>query len=373
MQKKYTSLGLMSGTSGDGVDASIIYSNGIDQIKVIKDKYFEYDTNIYKEIHSLKEKIFHINDLQILSKELFELEKKITLFHARIIKELEFNNEDFIVGFHGQTIYHNSQEKISKQLGNGQLLSQLTKKKIIFNFRKNDIINGGEGAPLAPIFHQLIATQKNFFLPVCFLNIGGISNITIVKKPIGSIELFSKDIGPGNCLIDAWVRKNSNKKFDKNGQLAAKGNKNKLILEQAEELYSHRNNKGKLSFDISDFDISFARGLSLEDGATTLTQFTANIIGEEISSYLLEFNSNVKEILICGGGRNNKVLLKKISKNIPKIINFKLIDEYNMNGDFIESQAFAFLAIRSILKLPITFPNTTGCLKPCSGGELSEN
>ena len=370
MQKKYTSMGLMSGTSGDGVDASIIYSDGISQFEVIKDKYFEYDSNIYEDIHNLKEKIFNINCLEKLSKDLLDLERKITFFHAKIIKELEFNYEDILVGFHGQTIYHNPKEKISKQLGDGKLLNQLTKKKIIFNFRKNDILNGGEGAPLAPIFHQLIATQNNMLLPACFLNIGGISNITIIKRSIGSLELFSKDLGPGNCLIDTWVRKNSKKKFDLDGKFASSGKKNEIIFEQAQELYSNRINKKKLTFDTSDFDISFARGLSLEDGAATLTNFTANIIGEELTSSILNFDNKVKDILICGGGRKNKTLIKKIKENISLNLNLKLIDDYKIDGDFIESQAFAFLAIRSILKLPISFPNTTGCAKPCTGGEI---
>ena len=373
MQKKYTSLGLMSGTSGDGVDASIIYSNGVDKFEVIKDKYFEYDSHIYTSIHSIKEKIFNINDLKKLSDELLVLERKITFFHAKIIEELKFNHEDILVGFHGQTIYHNPEEKISKQLGDGKLLGQLTKKKIVFNFRKNDILNGGEGAPLASIFHQLIATEKKIILPVCFLNIGGISNITIVKKPIGSLELFSRDIGPGNCLIDNWVRKNSKEKYDRDGKLASIGKKNQIIFEQAQELYFNRINKEKLSFDTNDFDISFARGLSLEDGTTTLTDFTASIIGQELSSSILNIDKTINDILICGGGRKNKILLKKIKENLSLNINMKLIDNFKINGDFIESQAFAFLAIRSLLKLPISFPNTTGCAEPCIGGEIIEN
>ena len=373
MQKKYTSLGLMSGTSGDGVDASIINSNGIDQFEVIKDKYFEYDTHIYENIHKIKEKIFSTNDLEKVSKELLDLERKITLFHAKIIKDLRLLNEDVLIGFHGQTIYHNSKEKISKQLGDGKLLSQLIKKKIVFDFRKNDILNGGEGAPLASIFHQLITTQHKIILPVCILNIGGISNITIVKKPIGSEEIFSKDIGPGNCLIDNWIRKNSKYKYDDNGKLAAIGEKNQIIFEQAQELYLNRIDKKKLSFDTNDFDISFARGLSLEDGVTTLTDFTASIIGQELSSSILSIDTNINDILVCGGGRKNKTLLKKIKENLSSNIKLKLIDDFKINGDFIESQAFAFLAIRSILKLPISFPNTTGCIKPCTGGEVIEN
>ena len=114
-------------------------------------------------------------------------------------------------------------------------------------------------------------------------NIGGIANITLIRKPVGSMDIYSKDIGPGNCLIDEWVRNNCDQKYDTEGALASSGNINEIILEQAQELYLNRNNKDKLSFDINDFDISFSRGLSLEDGAATLTKFTANIISEAIS------------------------------------------------------------------------------------------
>ena len=372
MNKNWMSLGLMSGTSGDGVDASIIKTNGLDEYKVLTDKYFEYDSNIYRDIHSLKEKIHKISHLEEFDSELKDLERKITIFHAEIIKELKIDDET-IVGFHGQTIYHNFNEKISRQLGNGQLLGQLTKKKIVCNFRNNDILNGGQGAPLTPVFHHLIALQNNIDLPVCFLNIGGISNITIVKEKNNLNELFSKDLGPGNCLIDTWVRNNSDKKFDTDGNLALSGTKNEVIFEQAQELYANRENKKKLSFDTNDFDISFARGLSLEDGVTTLTDFTASIIGQELNYTIINNRQKIKEVLICGGGRKNKVLLKKIKENLNKDINLKLIDDYNINGDFVESQAFALLAIRSVLNLPLTFPNTTGCTMPTVGGIYIEN
>ena len=206
-------------------------------------------------------------------------------------------------------------------------------------------------------------------LPVCFINIGGISNITIVKEKNNLNELFSKDLGPGNCLIDSWVRKNSNKKFDEDGNLALSGTKNEIIFEQAQELYLNRESKEKKTFDTNDFDISFARGLSLEDGVTTLTDFTAAIIGQELISTIIDSNQKIKEILICGGGRKNKVLLKKIKENLSRKINLKLIDDYKVNGDFVESQAFAYLAVRSIINLPISFPKTTGCKNPTLGGK----
>ena len=167
MNKEYTALGLMSGTSGDGVDASIIQSDGQNKYKVILDKYFEYDSNIYKNIHKLKEKINNSKDLKILSKETTELEKKITLFHTKVFTDLSHEKID-LLGFHGQTIFHNAEEKISKQLGDGKLLSKLTKKNVIYNFRENDLKNGGQGAPLAPIFHKLLVDNKKIDLPVTF-------------------------------------------------------------------------------------------------------------------------------------------------------------------------------------------------------------
>ena len=372
MQKNWLSIGLMSGTSGDGVDTSVIRTNGIDHYETIKDKYFEYDTNIYKDIHKLKEKIHKAEHLEIFNSELSDLERKITVFHARIIRELNTSSET-IIGFHGQTIYHNPKEKISKQLGNGRLLNQLINRKVIYDFRSNDILNGGQGAPLTPIFHNLICKQNKIKLPVCFLNLGGISNITIVEDKENLSELISKDIGPGNCLIDNWVRKNSNKKFDQDGNFASRGTTNEIILEQAQELYLNTYKMKKLSYDTNDFDISFARGLSLEDGASTLTNFTANIIGTELTLSLTKSKEKIFEILLCGGGRKNKILLQHIKKNIPLNINLKLIDDYSINGDFVESQAFAFLAIRSILNLPISYPKTTGVKQPCVGGKIIEN
>ena len=370
MTKEYTSLGLMSGTSGDGVDASIIQSDGNTKYQVIKDQYFKYDEQIYQNIHNLKEKIYNIKQLEKLTKELNDLEKQITLFHAKVAHKLSEASKINIIGFHGQTIYHNAAEKISRQLGDGKLLSQLAKKDIVYNFRQNDIKNGGEGAPLTPIFHQLIATQHKLNLPICFLNIGGISNITIINKTTELFNFNSRDIGPGNCLIDSWVRKNSKKKFDKDGLLAFTGKRNEIIFKQAEELFSSIARRKTQSLDINDFDVSFARGLSLEDGAATLTDFTGKIIGTSLLTHLSSINSPLLKVLICGGGRKNKRLIENIKKNTLKNLQIKPIDDYGVNGDFVESQAFAYLAIRSILKMPISFPKTTGSNQPCTGGEI---
>jgi len=383
MAKIYTALGLMSGTSMDGVDASIVSSIDGIQYDVNFNRYYEYDRELYQNISIIRDKIFTSADLKKLSIELKLLEKEITLFHAKVVNDFSQSVKRFpipkpeIIGFHGQTIFHNPEEKISVQLGDGKLLSQLSKKKVIYDFRKNDLNNGGQGAPLTPIFHQSLRDKVyGNSIPVIFINIGGITNVTCFNS--SDKNMFASDIGPGNCLIDEWVRKNSKKKYDKNGLIAKSGITNKLILDQALDNFGVIFNN---SLDIKDFDISFARGLSLEDGASTITNFTAEIITTSLKKLLdeNEYDSGdhlFPNIIVCGGGRKNKYLMDLLSKNILEKIGynkFQIIDEHNIDGDFIESQAFAFLAIRSFLNLPISFPKTTGCKKPCTGGVLVKN
>ena len=162
MKKKiFTALGLMSGTSMDGVDLSIVKSDGNTEFKEILDKYFEFDQNLQKKLLNLRKFIVTSKDLLKLSYEINEIEREFTLFNAKIINDVldQYEDEVDIIGFHGQTIFHDSTNKISKQLGDGNLLSQILKKKVVNNFRQNDLINGGEGAPLTPIFHKLLAKK----------------------------------------------------------------------------------------------------------------------------------------------------------------------------------------------------------------------
>ena len=374
MEKIYTSLGLMSGTSMDGIDASIIKSNGEDKYEVIFDEYFKYDEEIYNELVNIRNKINSSRDLHINSSLLALIEKKITLFHASVCTKIinDYSSNIDLIGFHGQTIFHNANEKISKQLGNAKLLSSLLKKKVVFNFRENDMLNGGQGAPLAPIFHRLLVNQNQIMLPTCILNIGGIANITIIQSTDIN-DLKSYDVGPGNCLLDEWIRKNSNKKFDENGELAQIGKTNEIILNQAIENFNNIKNDKNLSFDVKDFDLNFVRGLSLEDGLSTLTDFTVSIIYQSIVNCINLDKSTKLNILICGGGRKNTSLINGIKNKIPSNMNLFLIDDYEIDGDFVESQAFAYLAIRSYLQKPISFPKTTNVLIQCTGGVVVKN
>ena len=374
MEKFYTSLGLMSGTSMDGIDASIIRSDGENEYESTFDEFFEYDQALYKDLVNLRNKINSANDIIVNSELVSEIERKITLYHAEICNKI-INKSDYevdLIGFHGQTIFHDASQKISKQLGDGSLLSSLLKKDVIYNFRANDIANGGQGAPLAPIFHNLIINKNKIELPVFILNIGGIANITIITSNKND-DLISYDIGPGNCLLDEWVRKHTSYRYDLNGKAASIGKIDEIILNQATENFENINKNKNLSFDIKDFDLSFVRGLSYEDGLSTLTKFTSEIICDSIIKNTKKDKTNKINLLVCGGGRKNLTLIENIRNKLPNNINLDLIDNYNINGDFIESQAFAYLAIRSLLKKEISFVKTTNVKKSCTGGILVKN
>ena len=370
MKKEYISLGLMSGTSSDGIDASIIKSNGEISSKkkifeILEDQYFEYDNDFLDKILNLRDKINNRRDLEKFKEEIKNVERELTIVHAKAVDLMKKKTNIDLIGFHGHTIYHNSKEKTSVQIGDPNLLSQLTKKSVVYNFRKNDLENGGQGAPLAPIFHMAIANQLNFKFPWIILNIGGISNFTYYNKEKKSF--IASDIGPGNCLIDQWVRKYSEFKLDKDGLIARSGEINKQILQDILERDLIKTNQK--SFDIKDFDLGFVRGLSLEDGAATITEYTAeNICWRLINEIDLIGDKKIK-LILSGGGRKNKFILEKIKNKLK--CDVIAIDEFNIDGDFIESQAFAFLSIRSLNRLPISFNWMTGCEKEsCLGGEI---
>ena len=224
MGKIYKAMGLMSGTSLDGVDVSIIESDGNEEYSSILDGYFEYDNELYRKILKIRDKILSSKELFTYLGEINTLEREITIFNSKVVNEMLKKSKVTIdlIGFHGQTVFHDPQKKISKQLGDGKLLSQLTKKKVVYNFRQNDLENGGQGAPFAPIFHNALANKidKKFNLgfPINILNIGGIANITTTvswQDLWDKNKIYAYDIGPGNCLIDEWIRKNSKKNMIK--------------------------------------------------------------------------------------------------------------------------------------------------------------
>ena len=367
MNNLITSIGLMSGTSCDGIDASIIKSDGKYKFHFIGNQFLPYDDKLKLKIISLKEKINLNADLEKNKLEINALEKEITFLHAKIVNLIiEKNNLEKsqieLIGFHGHTIFHSFKEKKTKQIGDARLLSQLTNLSVVNNFRESDINNGGQGAPLAPIFHKLLQRKLKLKTPLMFVNIGGISNVTYLGK---NEEIISLDTGPGNFLIDKILQLKSKNKtqFDKDGAVAFCGIIDKNILDSylSDPYYELPPPK---SLDVNDFNLSSVRSLDLENAVATLSELTALTIVNALNS----FNNKPNQIILCGGGRKNKYIFERIKK-LSNIFTCK-IDRYEIDGDFIESQAFAYLAIRSFLKKPISFPETTGTSKPSIGGDL---
>jgi anhydro-N-acetylmuramic acid kinase len=367
MNDLITSIGLMSGTSSDGIDASIIKSDGENEVHFKGNKFLPYDEKTKTKIRYLKEKINLITDLEKNRLEINNLEREVTLLHAKsislILQKYNLDNSEIdIIGFHGHTIFHNFKEKKTKQIGDGRLLSNLTKLNVINNFRENDINQGGQGAPLVPIFHKALQTKLKLKMPLLFVNIGGISNVTYLSE---NKKIVSLDTGPGNFLIDKIIQLKSKNKiqFDKDGTTAFTGNIDRNILDGflSDPYYDSLPPK---SLDVNDFNLSSLRSLSLEDSVKTLSELTSVTIVNSLDF----FNTKPNEIILCGGGRKNKYIFERIKKLSNILTNN--IDLYKLDGDFIESQAFAYLAIRSLLKKPISFPETTGVSKPSIGGDF---
>ncbi len=364
MDNSFIALGLMSGTSLDGIDASIIKSDGENNLNIIDNKYFNYPEEFRKRLSSFILNMNNRADIEENISTYKSLERDLTLYHSKISKKIISDNKLNIqlIGFHGQTIIHKPKDGYSIQMGDANLLSQELKEKVIFNFRANDIKNGGEGAPMTPVYHELLIKKFKINNPTLILNIGGISNYTYCFKNI----LAAKDIGPGNVLIDEYLKKTKGINYDRNGNIASSGNINKDIINQ---FYEHEfyNAQEKHSFDRKEFDFNFVKGLEFEDAVATLTYFTALIISQNIKK---NFDNEI-EIILCGGGRKNLTLVNHIKKLLKYKI--KLIDEFSIDGDFIESQAFAYLSIRSYLNKIISYPTTTNVLNPVTGGEIKIN
>jgi anhydro-N-acetylmuramic acid kinase len=355
----------MSGTSMDGIDISIINSDGENNTSIIDNFFFEYSSDFKLELINIRKEILQKNDLISKKLTINDLSRKITLLHVvainKILKKNPLTKLD-LIGYHGHTLIHKPEQGFTFQLGNPKLMAQLLKTRVIFNFRDNDIKNKGQGAPLVTLYHGQILKYLNLINNGVIINIGGVANGSYFENSI----IHSNDIGPGNCLLDQWIRINSKDlEFDKEGKISEKGEVNSLMQEDFLNHYSYHNKKKSL--DITDFNIAQFRGLKLEDGAATLVSVTANLIAD--------FIKNIKEkknrIILAGGGRKNKTLIKFLSKILN--INVEPIDQYQFAGDFIESQAFAYLAIRSFEKKFLSLPTTTGVIKPVTGGIIYSN
>ncbi len=355
----YKITGLMSGTSIDGIDISLIKTNG-EKFFPIKNYFFRYNKQTKNLLNIILE-----NGSKIINdyKEINRLDNFISKLHITALKKSNFLSNTDIIGFHGQTIYHNPKIRKSIQLGNPQMISNITKKTVVSDFRKQDLLNNGEGAPLAPIFHKAIIEKIKINLPSCFINIGGVSNLTFWDKK----KLIGFDTGPGNVLLDKYCKIHLDIDYDDKGNIASNGNVNKEFLDEFIQNPFFKKKYPK-SLDKLFFDHYYIKLLSLklspEDTLATMVYMIITSIKNSLSM-LPEYP---KSIIISGGGAKNSFL----KNNLIRSINSEYINlsKFNLNADFIESQLIAYISARYIKKLNITFPSTTGTKSAISGGKI---
>jgi len=356
-QKKiYTAIGMMSGTSMDGLDVAMIRTDGEDFVETVDMFLIPYEAGF----QDLLKMAVRTQDKE----KIYALENVLTQMHATGIENLllktGMKRDDVdVIGMHGQTVLHEPDKGRTWQIGNGDLLAEMTGIPVVYDFRSADVGAGGEGAPLAPIYHRALAASLE--KPVVFLNIGGVSNITWMNE---KGDMLACDTGPGNALLDDWVKQKTGEACDVDGKLAEAGSVDQTALTQ---LLSHPffAEAPPKSLDRDAFDPSCIQNLSVEDGAATLSAFTVEAIAK-IADLLPE---TPRQWLVCGGGRHNHTLMKELAARLEVPVNS--VDDENIHGDILEAEAFAYMAVRHLEDLPISFPGTTGVTEPMTGGVLS--
>jgi len=359
------SIGLMSGTSLDGIDVAAIRTDGQKAIQFGPASTFPYDPDFRKKLKSI------LGPGAQKNPDVKSIENKLTELHALAVSSFmdtyEISQDDVdIIGFHGHTVFHEPRAGVTLQIGDGQMLADITKIKVVGDFRSQDVAAGGEGAPLVPIYHQaLVSGMSNMDLPVAVLNLGGIANVTWVgaKDDVDEGALLAFDTGPCNALLDDWTFDKTGNKFDEGGALAARGKENIEIINSmlGHPYFAKAFPK---SLDRLDFNTNVLNGLSPEDGAATLVEFIAAAV-KKAESKLPQAPSSW---VLTGGGCHNKSLVKALGNALSASV--VSADEIGWNGDALEAQAFAYLAVRSAQGLAISFPGTTGVIQPTCGGTL---
>jgi anhydro-N-acetylmuramic acid kinase len=349
-------LGLMSGTSLDGVDAALLWTDGRAVAEPRAALTVPYDDALRT---SLREAI----DRAELMPNVNSVERAMTLAHAAAIEAL-LHQEGIppeaveIVGFHGQTLLHRPEAGLTWQIGDGAMLAVACEIDVVSDFRAADVSTGGEGAPLAPIFHAALATDLE--KPLAVLNVGGVANVTWIGRD-GALLAF--DTGPGNAMIDDWCKARIGGAYDDGGRLAAAGRVDDGVLVRLlDDPYFDR--APPKSLDRNAFSSRPLEGLSLEDGAATLAAFTAMSVARATQ----HFTTPAKRWLVCGGGRHNLSLMARFKDALKSSVD--PVEAVGWDGDALEAQAFAYLAVRSRQGLPLTFPTTTGAPRPLTGGRF---
>lgn len=349
----------------DGVDAALIETDG-KQIEAFGPFSMRPYSDAERELlHGALDDARDLISRDARPGILGEAERLITRAHIQAVETLMHDHgltasNIGVIGFHGQTVLHRPEVGLTVQLGDGPELAKATGIDVVHDFRAADMQAGGQGAPFVPVYHLALAEHSNLPLPAVIINLGGVANATYLGE---NGELIAFDTGPGNALIDDWVMETKGQPHDENGALAAKGQTDQLRLEKmlSDPYFLSKPPK---SLDRRDFSLDMVRGLSPEDGAATLTAFTA---GALVCS-LAHFPQTPEIFVLCGGGTHNGALVRALGALLNGRV--ELADALGWNADVIEAQAFAYLAVRSLKGLPLSFPGTTGVAEPQHGGVL---
>ena len=370
---KYIALGLMSGTSLDGVDAAFLETDGQRIVRLGPSLCLDYSDADKATLQEATQAALRWQFKGLRPNIFSAAESVIHKCHIRAVKSLcadhrEWADKLAVIGFHGQTVLHHPPKGPQKgrtlQLGDGQALAKVLNIPVWYDFRSADVAAGGQGAPLAPVFHQALVAYSKLDRPTAILNIGGVGNVTLITK--GS-HIIASDTGPGNGPLDNWMSKNDLGDFDPDGTYAAAGTPNfPLVRKWLEREFFQR--PAPRSADRYDFDvINDMDDLSVEDGAATLAAFTALAAVYTLN----DMREKPRSLIVCGGGRHNKAMMWMLREHLQATV--KTAEEVGWNSDAIEAQAFAYLAVRAKWKLPISFPTTTGAPKPMTGGILGKS
>ncbi|MDO8289565.1 MAG: anhydro-N-acetylmuramic acid kinase [Parvibaculum sp.] len=356
-------LGLMSGTSLDGIDAAIIETDGEAELTPGPTLSVAYTPEERAVLRAALEVSKAWKPDEPMPAEVAEAERLLTLAHAQavraLLKESAFGPQDIdIIGFHGQTVLHQPAIRRTVQIGMGAELARLTGIDVVNDFRSADVAAGGHGAPLVPLYHQALVRAAGIKESIAIINIGGVGNVTYVGID-GSLIAF--DTGPGNALIDDWVFRHTGVPLDKDGAMAEIGEVDVDALQalMANEFFDRKPPK---SLDRFSFSPAAVEGLSPPDGAATLTAFTVEAIARGIA----HIPGMPTRFVVCGGGRHNPTLMAMLSRRLQGGV--LPAEDLGWRGDDVEAEAFAYLAVRSLKGLPLSLPTTTGVPKPMPGG-----
>lgn len=366
-----TAIGLMSGTSMDGIDVALLRTDGDGYVERGPATGVSYDAAFRRRLQTALETAKAIRRRDERPGNLAQIERELTLRHADAVRTfLDANSilpaDVDVIGFHGQTVLHRPEQALTVQMGDGEFLARETGVPVVYDMRANDLVHGGQGAPLIPIYHAALARNlpAECALPTVFVNIGGISNLTFVGAD-GRIVAF--DSGPGNTLIDQWVEAHAGVPFDQGGMIASEGRVIPALVKRYLSNPFFEASKRR-SLDRNDFVPPAGSDATLEDGARTLAHVTAAAILKS-AQHLPE---KPKTYVICGGGRLNRTIMGDL-RDLAQAAgaSVMLAEEVSLDGDSMEAEAWAYLAVRSLEGLPLTCPGTTGVATPVTGGVLA--